>query len=145
MFSGLFYTSINQLLSSGPSDEIQDNVSYRGKFMSAVRLWRKRDEEKRVWDLKKKKCFTQLSFILGIDAVYSGKLTVMLTTLRCYSRSWLCLRRPWTRKTSSSIPAEWLSDFERTTYLVWRKNWRKDKAFCQRWNLRLWLTSWKKR
>lgn len=50
MFSGLFYTSINQLFSSGPSAEIQDNVSYRGKFMSAVRLWRKRDEEKRVWD-----------------------------------------------------------------------------------------------
>uniref|UniRef100_A0A671WCY4 Kinesin family member 15 n=1 Tax=Sparus aurata TaxID=8175 RepID=A0A671WCY4_SPAAU len=39
---------INQLFSSGPSAEIQDNVSYRGKFMSAVRLWRKRDEEKRM-------------------------------------------------------------------------------------------------
>uniref|UniRef100_A0A671WCZ0 Kinesin family member 15 n=1 Tax=Sparus aurata TaxID=8175 RepID=A0A671WCZ0_SPAAU len=36
------------LFSSGPSAEIQDNVSYRGKFMSAVRLWRKRDEEKRM-------------------------------------------------------------------------------------------------
>ncbi|KAM8737455.1 kinesin-like protein KIF15 [Acanthopagrus schlegelii] len=35
-------------LPMGPSAEIQDNVSYRGKFMSAVRLWRKRDEEKRI-------------------------------------------------------------------------------------------------
>lgn len=94
MFSGLLYTSINQLSSSGPSAEIQDNVSYRGKFMSAVRLWRKRDEEKRVWDFILFYFFTPLSFILGNDPDYSGKLTLMLTTLRCYLRSWLCLRRP---------------------------------------------------
>uniref|UniRef100_A0A665WIG0 Kinesin family member 15 n=1 Tax=Echeneis naucrates TaxID=173247 RepID=A0A665WIG0_ECHNA len=32
----------------GPSNEIQHDVSYKAKFMSAVRLWRKREEEKKV-------------------------------------------------------------------------------------------------
>nr|XP_046268051.1 kinesin-like protein KIF15-A [Scatophagus argus] len=33
----------------GPSTEIQhNNVSYKGKFMAAVRLWRKRDEDKKM-------------------------------------------------------------------------------------------------
>uniref|UniRef100_A0A8C2ZEN0 Kinesin family member 15 n=1 Tax=Cyclopterus lumpus TaxID=8103 RepID=A0A8C2ZEN0_CYCLU len=36
------------LFSSGPSIEIQHDVSYKAKFMASVRLWRKREEEKRV-------------------------------------------------------------------------------------------------
>uniref|UniRef100_A0A8C4GT72 Kinesin motor domain-containing protein n=1 Tax=Dicentrarchus labrax TaxID=13489 RepID=A0A8C4GT72_DICLA len=36
------------LFSSGPSNEIQHNVSYKAKFMAAVRLWKKREEEKRM-------------------------------------------------------------------------------------------------
>lgn len=36
---------------SGTSTEIQHDVSYKAKFMAAVRLWRKRDEEKRVWEM----------------------------------------------------------------------------------------------
>uniref|UniRef100_A0A8C4FH45 Kinesin motor domain-containing protein n=1 Tax=Dicentrarchus labrax TaxID=13489 RepID=A0A8C4FH45_DICLA len=38
----------SQLFSSGPSNEIQHNVSYKAKFMAAVRLWKKREEEKRM-------------------------------------------------------------------------------------------------
>uniref|UniRef100_A0A3B4T4P6 Kinesin family member 15 n=1 Tax=Seriola dumerili TaxID=41447 RepID=A0A3B4T4P6_SERDU len=34
-------------LPMGPSIEIQHDVSYKSKFMAAVRLWRKREEEKR--------------------------------------------------------------------------------------------------
>uniref|UniRef100_A0A8P4FYN7 Kinesin motor domain-containing protein n=1 Tax=Dicentrarchus labrax TaxID=13489 RepID=A0A8P4FYN7_DICLA len=33
---------------NGPSNEIQHNVSYKAKFMAAVRLWKKREEEKRM-------------------------------------------------------------------------------------------------
>ncbi|XP_008282437.1 kinesin-like protein KIF15 [Stegastes partitus] len=33
-------------LSMGPTTEIQHNISYKAKFMSAVRLWRRQDEEK---------------------------------------------------------------------------------------------------
>uniref|UniRef100_A0A8C4FA53 Kinesin-like protein n=1 Tax=Dicentrarchus labrax TaxID=13489 RepID=A0A8C4FA53_DICLA len=39
---------LSQLFSSGPSNEIQHNVSYKAKFMAAVRLWKKREEEKRM-------------------------------------------------------------------------------------------------
>uniref|UniRef100_A0A8C4FC27 Kinesin motor domain-containing protein n=1 Tax=Dicentrarchus labrax TaxID=13489 RepID=A0A8C4FC27_DICLA len=35
-------------LPTGPSNEIQHNVSYKAKFMAAVRLWKKREEEKRM-------------------------------------------------------------------------------------------------
>ncbi|XP_071353641.1 kinesin-like protein KIF15 [Trachinotus anak] len=35
-------------LPMGPSSEIQHDVSYKAKFMAAVRLWRKREEEKRM-------------------------------------------------------------------------------------------------
>ncbi|XP_038584818.1 kinesin-like protein KIF15-A [Micropterus salmoides] len=35
-------------LAMGPPIEIQHDVSYKAKFMAAVRLWRKREEEKRV-------------------------------------------------------------------------------------------------
>lgn len=43
--------SLNKLFSSGPFIEIQHDVSYKAKFMAAVRLWRKREEEKRVWEM----------------------------------------------------------------------------------------------
>lgn len=33
---------------NGPSTEIQHNVSYKAKFIAAVRLWKKREEEKRM-------------------------------------------------------------------------------------------------
>lgn len=46
MFSGMFV-----VVFSGTSTEIQHDVSYKAKFMAAVRLWRKRDEEKRVWGM----------------------------------------------------------------------------------------------
>uniref|UniRef100_A0A8C9ZCZ3 Kinesin family member 15 n=1 Tax=Sander lucioperca TaxID=283035 RepID=A0A8C9ZCZ3_SANLU len=36
------------LFSLRPSIEIQHDVSYKAKFMAAIRLWRKREEEKRV-------------------------------------------------------------------------------------------------
>ena len=36
------------LMLSGPSMEIQHDVSYKSNFMAAVRLWRKQDEEKKV-------------------------------------------------------------------------------------------------
>ncbi|XP_070776383.1 kinesin-like protein KIF15 [Enoplosus armatus] len=35
-------------LPMGPSIEIQRDISYKAKFMAAVRLWRKREEEKRM-------------------------------------------------------------------------------------------------
>uniref|UniRef100_A0A8P4G8U8 Kinesin motor domain-containing protein n=1 Tax=Dicentrarchus labrax TaxID=13489 RepID=A0A8P4G8U8_DICLA len=35
-------------MAPGPSNEIQHNVSYKAKFMAAVRLWKKREEEKRM-------------------------------------------------------------------------------------------------
>ncbi|XP_059208609.1 kinesin-like protein KIF15 [Centropristis striata] len=35
-------------LPKAPSAELQHDVSYRAKFMAAVRLWRKREEEKRI-------------------------------------------------------------------------------------------------
>lgn len=35
----------------GLPNEFQHDDFYKGKFMAAVRLWRKQDEEKRVWDV----------------------------------------------------------------------------------------------
>lgn len=47
----------------GLPNEFQHDDFYKGKFMAAVRLWRKQDEEKRVW-----MCFSLLpSSILFLE------------------------------------------------------------------------------
>lgn len=43
--------SVNKLFSSVPSIESQHDVSYKAKFIAALRLWRKREEEKGVWEI----------------------------------------------------------------------------------------------
>lgn len=130
-----------------PGPSILHDFSYKVNFMAAVRLWKKRDEEKGVWEL----FFFSLHTVIFGNYAVKGKfllqenLQYSLTTLRCCSKKWLSLRRPWRKKTNSSIPAGWLLSFGRTTYLVLRKNWKKDKTSCQKMSLRLWLTRWKKR
>lgn len=49
---------VNNIFSPGPM-QIQHVDSYKAKFMAAIRLWKKREEEKRVWE-----CFDLFILIL---------------------------------------------------------------------------------
>lgn len=74
--------------------------------MAAVRLWRSREEEKRVWNMFFFHCHLFLETLLLGNNVGAGGFTVMFdSALRCCSRRWLSSRRPGPRKTSSSILA----------------------------------------
>uniref|UniRef100_A0A3Q1C3K9 Kinesin motor domain-containing protein n=1 Tax=Amphiprion ocellaris TaxID=80972 RepID=A0A3Q1C3K9_AMPOC len=48
LFIYFFLTNIKWLFLPGPTTEMQHIISYKSKFMSAVRLWRKQDEEKKM-------------------------------------------------------------------------------------------------
>lgn len=83
--------SVNQLFSSFPSIEIQHYVSYKAKFVAALRLWRKREEEKKVREI-----FFVLLFIFANDG--AGKLTVMSDYTQMLLKKVAQLEEAWTQK-----------------------------------------------
>lgn len=88
-----------------------------------------------------------LNFNWGCEwtVLMQGRSRASIASPRCCSRKWLSLRRLWPRRTSSYIPVEWLSSFERTTYVALRRKSRREEAVCPTVTLRLWLTSSKMR
>lgn len=80
-------TSVNKLFVTGLLIEIQHDVSYRAKFLAAVRLWRTREEEKRVWKVFRCTVFYFRKFCCEEIILVRGKLTVMFV--------WLCLGPAW--------------------------------------------------
>lgn len=128
--------------------ENQLDLSYKTKFISAIRLWRKRGEEKKVRHMVLLQLNNEVTSMLGEKKLGSRNLKFCSTLSRFCFRRWLSWRRHGSKKTSSSIPAEWLSGFEKNTSLALRQNWRQDRTWCRTTtttSLRLWWSSWKTR
>lgn len=82
------------VLLSGQSSEFQDVVSYTAKFMGAVRLWKKQEEEKKVRRFE----FNVENDLVLRNKMYRSHLTVLFVCPQMLLKKVAQLEEAWTQK-----------------------------------------------
>lgn len=82
------------ILLPGQFTENQDNVSYIAKFMGAVRLWKKQEEEKKVRRFE----LNIENYLVLRNKMYGNHLTVLLVCPQILLKKVAQLEEAWTQK-----------------------------------------------